>query len=117
MTQNRTVKHPGVSNDRRRRKKRTRPQNAYTPTPGSLLQRGNYSVLRILATVNSAGPEGITTLALLDKVGSRANRINDIIAALERLRLIERVESESKRGKFPHVYNKITDRGRQILRV
>jgi DNA-binding MarR family transcriptional regulator len=87
----------------------------YTPTPGPLLQRGNYSLLRILAILNSAGANGLTTLALLETLGSKADRMNAIIRTAQELNLIERIPGESERGQFPSIYNVITDKGRQLL--
>jgi len=99
-----------------RRHARTRPSTSYQPKTGALLQYGNYSLLRILTLLNNAGEDGITTLMLLDKLGSRANRINDIIAAAERLKLIERIEGEPPApGQFTPIFNVITDKGRRLL--
>jgi hypothetical protein len=53
---------------------------------------------------------------LLDELGSRANRINDIIAAAEQLKLIERIEGEQPSpGQFTPIFNAITDKGRRLL--
>jgi hypothetical protein len=99
----------------RRRKKRTRPSTAYTPARGTLMQYGNYSLLRLLAIANARSPKGVTTVVLLEELGSRANRINDIIAA-EQLKLIERIEGEPPGpGQFPPVFNTITDKGQRLL--
>jgi hypothetical protein len=102
--------------EEKRRRIRKRPATSYQPKPGTLLQYGNYSLLRILTILNAAGSDGITTLALLDQIGSRANRINDIIDAAEHLKLIERVEGEPPGpGQFPSIFNVITDKGRRLL--
>ncbi|HKG71046.1 MAG TPA: hypothetical protein VKA87_04050 [Nitrososphaeraceae archaeon] len=87
----------------------------YTPTPGSLLQRGNYSLLRLLFILNAAGADGLTTVMLLEQMGSKADRMNAIIRKAQELKLIERVRGESKHGQFPRIYNVITDKGRQLL--
>jgi hypothetical protein len=102
--------------EEKRRHPRKRSPAAYQPKPGTLLQYGNYSLLRILSILNNAGEDGITTLMLLDNLGSKANRINDIIAAAERLKLIEREEGEpTAPGQFPPIFNVITDKGRRLL--
>jgi len=118
MTQSRAAKkHQDVSNGKRRRK-RKRPSTSYTPKPGTLLQYGNYSLLRILAILNGAGEDGITTLRLLQELGSKASRINDIIAALERLELIERIQGEPPGpGQFRPILNVITQRGKALLQT
>jgi DNA-binding MarR family transcriptional regulator len=114
LTQSKKRRHPDVPNGRRHPRKR--PPTSYQPKPGTLLQYGNYSLLRILSILNTAGPDGVTTLRLLEELGSKASRINDIIAALEKLELIERIEGEPHAaGQFPPVYNIITDRGKQLL--
>lgn len=128
MTQIKAARHPDVSNDRHRdsdssssrgrrpsRKKKTPSTYSYHPTPGRLLQRGNYSLLRLLTIINAAGSKGITTLTLLDELGSRADRINAIIREAEKLELIERKEGESEHGQFPPVYNMITEKGKELL--
>lgn len=115
LTRSKKPRHPDVSTGRRGHP-RKRPPSAYQPKPGTLLQYGNYSLLRILSILNNTGEDGITTLMLLDKLGSRANRINDIIAAAERLKLIERIEGEpSSPGQFTPIFNAITDKGRRLL--
>jgi len=45
----------------------------------SLVRRGNYTLLRLLIITKAAGPDGITTLALLNELGSKADHINHII--------------------------------------
>ena len=127
MTQNRTMKHPPPPDDgdddvrslrrgRRSSKKRTTPPTyTYAPTPGPLLQRGNYSLVRILSILNSAGGDGLPTLALLDELGSKADRINAIIRTAQEMKLIERIPGESEHGQFPPICNKITERGKQLL--
>jgi hypothetical protein len=114
LTRSKKPRHPNASTGRRHPRKR--PPTSYQPKPGTLLQYGNYSLLRILSILNNAGEDGITTLMLLDELGSRANRINDIIAAAEQLKLIERIEGEQPSpGQFTPIFNAITDKGRRLL--
>lgn len=102
--------------EEKRRHPRKRSPAAYQPKPGTLLQYGNYSLLRILSILNTAGENGFTTRRLLEELGSKASRVNDIIATLEKLELIERIEGEpGGPGRFPSVYNFITERGKQSL--
>jgi hypothetical protein len=68
LTRSKKPRHPDVSI--RRRHPRRRPPTAYQPKPGTLLQYGNYTLLRILTILNTAGSDGITTLTLLDELGS-----------------------------------------------
>jgi hypothetical protein len=44
--------------------------------------------------IDAAGSKGITTLVLLDELGSRADRINAIIRKAEELGLIDRIPGE-----------------------
>jgi DNA-binding MarR family transcriptional regulator len=80
-----------------------------------LVKRGNYSLLRLLIIAKDAGPDGITTLALLNELGSKADRINHIISNAEKAGYIKRVTGESEHGHFPPVYNIITDKGKELL--
>jgi DNA-binding MarR family transcriptional regulator len=129
MRPNRAMKHQDGQGSRKPRKKRptstsTPPSSPlelpptyhqYTPTPGPLLQRGNYSLLRLLSILNSAGADGLPTLALLETLGSKADRMNAIIRTAEEMELIERIPGKSEHGQFPPIYNKITERGKQLL--
>jgi hypothetical protein len=107
----------GTNNKGRGRRKIGPPTHYYTPRPGSLMQYGNYSLLHLLVVVNNAGDEGLITSELLQKLGSKANRISDVIAAAERLKLIERKKEEdgSKHGRFPRIYTTITEHGKDML--
>ena len=118
MRQNKSARHQDVPNrrsGRNRKKTRTFSSSSSIPVQGSLLQRGNYSLLRLLTIINAHGSNGIATFLLLDELGSKADRINAIIRVAEELELIERKEGESEHGHFPPVYNIITDKGRQLL--
>ena len=81
-----------------------------------LFKRGNYSLLRLLTIINASGSEGITTRKLLDTIGSHDTHIQRTLDRAEDLKLIERITGESEHGQFPPVYNKITDKGRKLLR-
>jgi hypothetical protein len=88
----------------------------YTPKPGSLLQRGNYSLFKILWIINAAGPSGITTVALHQELGAHTNRTNAIIRKAHEIGLIDRIEGERPGpGQFAPLFNVITDRGRKLL--
>jgi DNA-binding MarR family transcriptional regulator len=113
LTSPRKPRPPVDSKDRRRAKKA--PSMTYAPTPGPLLQRGNYSLLRILSILNSAGADGLTTMVLLEQLGSKADRITAIIRTAQEMKLIERIPGESEHGQFPPICNKITERGKQLL--
>jgi DNA-binding MarR family transcriptional regulator len=80
-----------------------------------LFKRGNYSLLRLLTIVNAAGPEGITTRKLLDKIGSHDTYTQRVLDKAKDLGLIERVTGESEHGQFPPVSNIITAYGKQLL--
>jgi len=95
MTQSKTVKHQGVP---------------------ELFKRGNMGLLRLLIAVNSApAPEGIATYHLLHQLGS-THHGKTFIARAEREGLIERITGESEHGQFPPVYNKITKKGKALLK-
>ena len=95
MTQNRTVRHPDVSN---------------------LFKRGNYSLLRLLVIVNAAGPSGVTTRKLLDEIHSHDTYTQRVLDRAQKEGLIERVKGEPPAaGQFPPVYNIITECGKQLL--
>jgi DNA-binding MarR family transcriptional regulator len=100
MKQNRTVRH--------------------SPPPpadvSDLFKRGNYSLLRLLTIVNAAGPSGITTRKLLDKIRSHDTYTQRVLDRAQKQGLIERVKGERPApGQFPPIYNIITDRGKQLL--
>lgn len=106
-------------NSRTKRRNKGRPRKSkdydYTPKPGTLLQRRNYSLLRLLTIINAAGSNGITTLKLLDELGSRADRINAIIRKAEEEKLIERIEGPSEKGRFSPILNKLLPKGKKLL--
>ena len=81
----------------------------------SLVRRGNYTLLRLLIITKAAGPDGITTLALLNELGSKADHINHIINNAEKAGYIKRVKGESENGHFPPVYNILTAKGKRLL--
>ena len=88
-----------------------------TPDVPPLVKRGSYSLLRLLIIINAAGATGITTLALLQEIGSKADRINAIIRGAEKAGLIERTTGESEHGHFAPIYNIITEKGKQLLQA
>lgn len=88
----------------------------YTPKPGSLLQRGNYAMFRILSIINAAGPNGITTIVLHQKLGAHNNRTNAIIRKVHELGYIDRTQGERPGpGQFAPIFNVITNKGRRLL--
>jgi DNA-binding MarR family transcriptional regulator len=90
----------------------------YTVKPGSLLQRGNYALFRILTEIALAGNTGITTVALHSKLGTHSNRTNAIIRKAEQLGLIERrAGARPGPGQFAPLYNIITERGKLALQT
>jgi hypothetical protein len=81
-----------------------------------LLQPGNVGLARLLVAIRQAGPEGITTNRLIDDVLHSTNHGQAILHKAHRLGLIDRQKGEAPGpGQFPPVYNKITDKGRQLL--
>ena len=102
MSRVRAAKHQDVS--------------AFEPKPGSLLQRGNYALFRILMEISLAGTQGITTTALHAKLGSHTNRTNAIIRKAHEMGLIDRIQGERPGpGQFAPILNVITKRGRKLL--
>ena len=86
---------------------------ALSPAATDLFKRGNYSLLRLLAIVNSAGPNGITTRKLLDEIHSHDTYTQRVLDRAQKEGLIERVKGEPPAaGQFPPVYNIITERGK-----
>jgi DNA-binding MarR family transcriptional regulator len=79
-----------------------------------LLKRGNLGLFRLLIAVNQAGPEGIATYKLLHQLGS-TNHAKAFIARAVKEGLIEREVGQSEHGHFKPVFNRITDKGRQVL--
>jgi hypothetical protein len=89
---------------------------SFTLRPGSLLQRGNYAMFRILSIIAAAGPSGITTVALHQELGAHTNRTNAIIRKAHELGLIDRIQGERPGpGQFAPLYNVITKKGRKLL--
>jgi len=84
--------------------------------PPNLFKRGNYSLLRLLVIVNTAGPSGITTRKLLDEIRSHDTYTQRVLDKAQKQGLIERVKGEPPGpGQFPPIFNVITDKGRQLL--
>ena len=102
MTQIRKANHPDV-------------YYTYTPKPGTLLQRGNYAMFRILSVVAAAGSRGITTVELHRELGTHTNRTNAIIRKAHELGYIDRIKGESEHGQFAPIFNVITDKGREMM--
>jgi DNA-binding MarR family transcriptional regulator len=101
MTQSRTARHRGVQE---------------LSSPADLFKRGNYSLLRLLVIVNAAGPNGITTRKLLDKIRSHDTYTQRVLDRAQNQGLIERVKGEPPAlGQFSPVYNIITERGKKLL--
>ena len=98
-----------------RKVKQHQDNNVYTPKSGSLMQRGNYAMFRILSIINAAGPAGITTVVLLKELKSKSDRTNAIIRKAQELGYIDRIKGESEHGHFSPVNNIITDKGKTIL--
>lgn len=110
-----------VYQGRRRSKRSTKsrpptPSASYTPKPGTLLQRGNYALFRILSIIAQAGPRGITTVVLHQELRAHTNRTNAIIRKAEELGLIQRIQGERPGpGQFAPIFNIITEKGRRLL--
>ena len=81
-----------------------------------LFKRGNVGLARLLIAVNTAGPQGISTVKLLQQLNS-SNHAQAFIRRAVREGLIERTKGESEHGHFPPVYNHITDKGKQLLKM
>ncbi len=82
-----------------------------------LFARGNVGLARLLVAVNAAGEKGISTNKLLQQLNS-SNHAQAFLRRAEREGLIERVKDErSEHGHFPAVYNRITERGKQLLKT
>ena len=67
----------------------------------SLFRRGSYTLLRLLVTIESAGPDGIPTRKLLDEIGTHA--IQELIEKAEKdWKLIERTDGgrTDRSGRF-----------------
>jgi hypothetical protein len=79
-----------------------------------LFRRGNVGLARLLIAVNAAGPQGISTVKLLQQLNS-SNHAQAFLRRAAKEGLIERIEGESKHGHFKPVYNRITEKGRQLL--
>jgi len=93
-------------------------QDVYTLRPGSLLQRGNYAMFRILSAIAAAGPSGITTVVLHQQLGTHSNRTNAIIRKAEQKGLVKRTPgAKPGPGQFAPLYNIITERGRLALQT
>jgi DNA-binding PadR family transcriptional regulator len=78
------------------------------------LRRGNITLIRLLIAVNQAGPAGISTMKLFEELGTTGYGQTTLSRAV-REGLIERETGESDHGHFAPVYNRITDKGRQVL--
>jgi DNA-binding MarR family transcriptional regulator len=102
MAQIRKPKHPDV----------------YTLKPGSLLQRGNFTMLRMLSVIASTGANGITTRALHEQLGTHSDRMNAIIRKAHELGYIDRIRGEPPGpGQFRPVYNRITEKGKRAMKL
>jgi DNA-binding MarR family transcriptional regulator len=94
----------------------TRKKKTTITTRSVLFKRGNYSMLRPLTIVNAAGPAGLSTLQLLDEIGSRATYTQNVITKAAKQGLIDRKQGEQPGpGQFRPVLNVITDKGKQLL--
>jgi hypothetical protein len=63
------------------------------------LRRGNITLIRLLITVNAAGPQGISTMNLFRELGTTGYGQTTLSRAL-REGLIERKEGASEHGHF-----------------
>src|SRR5918999_5889451 len=78
------------------------------------LRRGNITLIRLLIAVNAAGPSGISTMNLFKELGTTGYSQITLNRAVEE-GLIEREVGQSEHGHFKPVFNRITDKGRQML--
>jgi hypothetical protein len=83
----------------------------------SLLQPGNVGLFRLLLAVYQAGPDGITTLKLLQQLNSITHG-QAFLKRAEREKLIERKRVPKPAGQKGNHFtvNRITDKGKQLLR-
>jgi DNA-binding PadR family transcriptional regulator len=79
-----------------------------------LFRRGNITLIRLLIAVYAAGPKGITTMDLLRQLRT-IDYGQTVLSRAVREGLIEREVGKSEHGHFKPVYNRITDKGRQVL--
>ena len=94
----------------------TKKKDKTKPTLDSffLFRRGNVGLARLLVAVNAAGPQGISTNKLLEQLNS-SHHAQAFIRRAAKEGLIERFTGESEHGYFPKVYNRLTERGRELL--
>lgn len=76
-----------------------------------LFRRGNVGLARLLLVVHAAGPEGISTVKLLEQLGS-THHAQAFIKRAKREKLIERKQGESEHGHFPLFIISLQRKGR-----
>jgi hypothetical protein len=107
---------PGVEKKEKGRGVDGKGEEPISPALFDLLQPGNVGLLRLLVAIREAGAQGITTNRLIGDVLHSTNHGQAALHRAHRLGLIDRQKGEAPGpGQFPPVYNKITDKGRQLL--
>ena len=97
-------------------RKRRKKKNKKNKNELLLFKRGNYSLLRLLTLLSAAGPKGMPTSELLDKIGSRSTYTQNVIIRAYKQELIERKLGEKPGpGQFSPKYNIITTKGKRLL--
>lgn len=74
----------------------------------------NAGLAHLLLIVQAAGSQGISTVKLLEELGS-VDYGQRLIRHAQRLGYIKRTTGESDHGHFAPVINTITDKGRKLL--
>lgn len=95
-------------------KKSSTPGLRKSPVAVDLFKHGNAGLAHLLLIVQAAGSEGISTVKLLEELGSIGYG-QTLIRRAKRLGYIKRTTGESEHGHFPPVYNIITKKGKKLL--
>lgn len=79
-----------------------------------LFKHGNAGLTHLLLIVRDAGKEGISTLKLLEELGS-VDYGQSLIRRATYGGYIKRKKGESEHGRFRPVYNYLTPKGKKLL--
>jgi hypothetical protein len=80
----------------------------------SLFKRGNAGLAHLLLIVYRAGEDGISTVKLLEELGS-IDYGQTLVRRAKKQGYIKRIIGESEHGHFAPVYNIITPKGKRLL--